>query len=175
MDDLTKKPQGGEVPDYFMRYVDQVGPGDIRDVLERQGTETLAKLRALPAELASHAYAPGKWTVAEVVAHLSDTERVFAYRAFWFARSLAAPLPGFDQDAAAAAAGARARNWPDLLAELEAVRLATTTLFRGLPVEAWSRRGTASQNEFTVKALAFIVAGHVAHHARLLDELYLGR
>lgn len=174
MDDLTRKPGVGEVPEYFTRYVDMVEPGDIRDVLERQGASALAKLRSLREDLVSYSYAPGKWTVGEVISHLSDTERVFAYRAFWFARGLEAPLPGFDQDEAVTASGARERRLDSLLEEFEAVRLATTTLFRGSPAEAWSRRGTANQVEYTVKALAFVMAGHVTHHLKLLDERYLG-
>ncbi|MBX3143661.1 MAG: DinB family protein [Trueperaceae bacterium] len=172
---LTERPRAGEVPEYFLRYTDQVGPGDVRDVLEAQGREALAKLRALPADRSTYAYAPGKWTLAEVVAHMSDTERVFAYRAFWFARALEGALPGFDQDAGALTAGADQTAWPDLLGEFEAVRAATTTLLRGLPSEAWARIGTANQTQYSVKALAFIMAGHVAHHMRLVDELYVGR
>lgn len=175
MVELTRKPEADEVPEYFNRYVDLVEPGDIREVLERQGASALASLRSVPQDLVSHSYAPGKWTVGEVIGHLSDTERVFAYRAFWFARGLEAALPGFDQDETVARSGAKERRLDDLLDELGAVRRATTTLLRGLPAEAWSRRGTANQVEYTVKALAFFMAGHVTHHLKFLDERYLGR
>jgi hypothetical protein len=130
-------------------------------------------LEAISEEQSLHRYAPGKWSIREVVAHINDTERLFTFRAFWFARALGEPLPSFDQDIAASHAGADERPWRSHLDEFHAVRAATIALFRNLPAEAWTRRGVASGNPFTVRALAYIAAGHVAHHLRLLREQYL--
>ncbi len=104
--------------------------------------------------------------------HVNDTERLFAFRAFWFARGLDSSLPSFDQDAAVPLAGADARSWASHIEEFQAVRGATLTLFRGLPDDAWARRGIASGNPFTVRALAYICAGHVAHHVGVLKDRY---
>lgn len=167
------KPEGSEAPEYYFTYIDLVGPGDVRVTLERQLQEALTFLRAIPPSMSRHRYAEGKWTIGEVVCHLNDTERVFASRAFWFARGFDAPLPGFSQDDAVAMAAVDERDWDGLVSEFEAVRLATISLYRWLPLEAWDRRGTANERVFTVRALAHATAGHVTHHLRLLTELYL--
>ncbi len=104
--------------------------------------------------------------------HVNDTERLFAFRAFWFARGLESPLPSFDQDAAVPLAGADERSWASHIEEFQTVRAATLTLFRNLPDDAWTRRGVASGNPFTVRALAYICAGHVAHHVGVLKDRY---
>lgn len=170
--DLAERPARDEAPEYFFQYVDKVPVGDIRDTLEAQAATTLAYLESIPEGRTLDRYAPGKWSVREVVGHINDTERVFVFRAFWFARGLEAPLPGFDQDAAVSAAGSHSRPWESLIAEFQAVRSATTTLFRHLPPEAWSRKGVASERTVSVRALAFVTAGHVEHHLRLLRERY---
>jgi hypothetical protein len=108
-----------------------------------------------------------------VLSHINDTERLFVFRAFWFARGFDAPLPSFDQDGAVASAGADERSWRSHIEEFRAVRSATSAFFSNLPAEGWSRRGIASGNPFTVRALAFITAGHLAHHVRILRERYL--
>lgn len=105
--------------------------------------------------------------------HVSDTERLFAFRAFWFARALDSPLPSFDQDAAVPLAGADERSWASHIEEFQTVRAATLTLFRNLPDDAWMRRGVASGNPFTVRALAYTCAGHVTHHLGVLRRLYM--
>ena len=105
--------------------------------------------------------------------HVNDAERLFVFRALWFARGLDAPLPGFDERAAAAAAAADARSWASHLDEFQSIRAATLALFHQLPPEAWARRGLASGRLFTVNALAYITAGHVAHHVALLKQRYL--
>ena len=106
---------------------------------------------------------------------MNDTERLFAFRAFWFARGFESPLPSFDQNVALAAAAADARPWQSHLDEFAAVRAATLSFFRHLPVDAWERRGTASGNPFSVRALAYLSAGHVFHHVAILNERYLAR
>jgi len=116
---------------------------------------------------------PEKWSIRQVLNHVSDNERAFSFRALWFARGFDSPLPGYDQNIAAASAGAENIPWSDHVAEFRAVRLSTISLFRNMPSEAWSRTGIASDNLFTVKALAFIIAGHVTHHIALLRERYL--
>jgi len=168
------RPDPTEAAEYFFTYIDQVPEtDDIARFLEDQGRETVAFLRGIPEGKTLHRYAPGKWTIRDVVAHLSDCERLFTYRAMWFARGFDSPLPSFDQNVAWAAAGADNRSWQSLVDEFEAVRRATLPLFRDLPADVWSRRGIASGNPFSVRALAYVVAGHVAHHVRILRERYL--
>lgn len=166
-------PARDEASEYFFTYIDQVdAAGDIVATLERQLNETLAYLRAIPEGRATHRYAPDKWTVGEVVGHLSDCERLFTYRAFWFARGFDSPLPSFDEQQAAATAGSSARTWPSLVEEFRSVREATLTLYRDLPSDAWMRRGVAGDAPITVRALAYLTAGHVTHHVKILQERY---
>lgn len=166
-------PDATEAGEYFFRYINQVPPGDVVATLERQLPATLELLRGIPAPRSGHRYAPGKWSIREVVGHMSDCERLFTFRAFWFARGLGEALPSFDQDIAAAHAGAQERSWERLVEEFRVVRAASLTLFRSLPAEAWLRRGIASGNPFTVRALAYVAAGHVVHHTTILRERYL--
>ena len=120
-----------------------------------------------------HRYAPDKWSIRDVVGHLNDTERLFVMRAFWFARGFDTPLPSFDQHIAVLSAGAETRTLRSLVDEFQSVRSSTLTFFQNLPDEAWMRRGIASDNPFTVRALAYIGAGHVIHHLKILRERYL--
>ena len=120
-----------------------------------------------------HRYAPDKWSIRDVVGHLNDTERLFVMRAFWFARGFDTPLPSYDQEIAAAGAQADRIPWAAHVEEFRLVRLSTVALFRNLPEEAWMRTGVASGNPFTVRALAYIIAGHVSHHAAIVKERYL--
>jgi len=166
-------PERTEAADYYFTYIDKVGRGDICETLEAQMGETAAFLRGISDERSLHRYASDKWSIRQVVGHLNDAERVFAFRAFWFARGFDSSLPSFDQDIAVTSAGSDARAWPSLIDEFQAVRAASLSLFNNLPAEAWMRRGTASGNPFTVRALAYIVAGHVAHHVGILRERYL--
>ena len=104
---------------------------------------------------------------------MNDTERLFVFRALWFARGFDSPLPSFDQDVAVSTAGADARPWRSHVEEFRVVRAATLAFFDNLPADAWTRRGIASGNPFTVRALAYISAGHVTHHTKILQERYL--
>jgi hypothetical protein len=165
-------PRRHEAAAYYFSYIDLVPPGDVRRILERQHSDVLRLLEDIPEMKGSYRYAPGKWTVCEVVSHLSDTERVLAFRAFWFARGFDSPLPSFDQDVAARHAKAGTRSLLHHVDEFGAVRAATLNLFRQLPEESWERRGIASDNPFTVRALAFIIAGHVEHHMAILRDRY---
>jgi hypothetical protein len=110
---------------------------------------------------------------SEVLSHVNDAERVFVFRALWFARGFDTPLPSYDQNIAISAAGANERPWASHVDEFRTVRAATLTFFRSLPPDAWMRRGVASGNPFTVRALAYIVAGHVTHHTNIIRERYL--
>ena len=170
---MTSRPQRGDAADYYFTYIDQVPDGDILDLLVDQGRTVVAELRAVPDARSLHRYAPGKWRLRDVVNHLSDCERLFQMRAFWFARGFDSPLPSFDQDVAVSNAGAEGRAWRDLVDELAAVRASTIPFFRALPTAAWDRRGVASDNPFTVRALAYMCVGHVAHHLAIVRDRYL--
>lgn len=170
-----KVPDSTESAEYYFTYINQVPPGDILTTLEMQFPETLSFLEGISEERSLTRYAPGKWSIRQVVSHLNDCERLFVFRAFWFARGFDTPLPSFDQDTAIVAAAADDRPLASHVDEFRSVRPASLTFFRNLPEEAWTRRGTASGNPFTVRALAWITAGHVAHHVRILRERYLSR
>lgn len=167
------RPGADEYAPFYAGYVSLVPGGPVVETLERQAAETLALLRSLPEGRGTHRYAPGKWSVRQLIGHVTDTERVFAYRALAVARGERRPLPDMDQDEYMAGADFDARTLADLADEFGAVRRSTVLLFRHLPAGAWGRRGTASDNEVTVRALAYITAGHAAHHLRILRERYL--
>jgi hypothetical protein len=167
------RPAVGEFAPYYGRYIEQVPDGDILELLERQGRETVALLRPVDEHKAGYRYAAGKWSIREVVGHLIDCERVFTYRAVSFARSDANALPGFDENEWAAVSNADRRTLASLLTELAAVRAATVALFRGFGETELARHGTASGNRVTVRGLLYIVAGHERHHVRILRERYL--
>ena len=167
------RPDRAEAADYYFTYIDKVAGDDICSILERQSAEVPALLRNISDDRSLDRYAPDKWSMREVVGHVNDTERLFVSRAFWFARGFDSPLPSFDEKVAASAAGAQDQSWSSHLDEFRAVRAATVAFFRGLPADAWLRRGIASGNPFTVRALAFVTAGHVIHHMTILRERYL--
>ena len=162
-----------EAAEYFFTYINQVPEGEIGRILETQEREVVQLLSGISDERSLHRYAPGKWTIREVVSHINDTERMFTFRALWFARGFDSELPSFEQDIAIRTAGANDRSYRGHVDEFRAIRAATLALFGNLPPDAWTRRGIASGNPFTVRALAHITAGHVAHHMRLLRERYL--
>lgn len=170
---MTRRPARDEAEEYFFGYIDQVPGNLVLPVLASQLGETLALLDGISEERSLHRYASDKWTIRQVLSHLNDTERLFAFRAFWFARGFESPLPSFDQNVAVAAAQANDLAWRTHVEEFRAVRAATLTFFRGLPAAAWDRRGVASDNPYTVRALAYITAGHAIHHTRIVRERYL--
>lgn len=171
---MATMPDRTEAAEYYFVYIDQVPDGDICSLLHTQGHEVRELLRGVTEDRSLRSYAPGKWSIREVVNHLIDTERLFVFRAFWFARGFESPLPSFDQTIAASTARANDRTLADLSGEFDAVRTSTTAFFRSLPAEAWERRGVASDNPFTVCALAYLAAGHVTHHVRIVRERYPG-
>ena len=171
---LNTLPEPHEAPEYYFRYIKLVPHhADIRTVLSSQMQEMAILLESISEERSRHRYAPDKWSIRQVLGHLSDTERLFAFRAFWFARGFDASLPGFDQNIAAEHNGADAQTWSSLVDELGAIRASTLHFFRSLPPDAWMRRGLASDYEFSVRAAAYIIAGHITHHANILRERYL--
>ncbi len=169
------RPAPGDAAPYYFTYIDQVPAGDVFTVLAGGVAETRRLLSGLAPEREHHRYAPGKWTIREVLGHVIDAERVFGYRAFHMARGDRTPLPSMEPDDYAATAGAHRRPVAELLDELDHLRRGHLALFRGLDEEAWERTGTASGVAFRVRALPFILAGHEIHHRRGLAERYLGR
>lgn len=169
----SHRPDHSEFADYYLTYVSKVPEGDIRSTLRDQAVAARAMLEQIPEARAGHRYGPDKWSIRQVVSHVNDTERLFTFRAFWFARALEESLPSFDQDEAIKQSGADQRDWAGLIHEFVSIRSATLDLFDSLDIDAWQRRGMASGNPFSVRALAWITAGHVEHHLRLLRERYL--
>lgn len=171
---LRERPAQTEYAPYYGTYIDLVPEGDVVETLARQIAETLALLEPLDEQQGEYRYARGKWSVKDIVGHLCDTERIFSLRALHFARNDPAPLPGMEQDPYVLWAESDRRALHSLLTELAAIRNATLALFRGLDPGVWSRRGTADGVEFTVRSLAYIIAGHELHHRRVIRERYLG-
>lgn len=168
------RPDPSECAPFLQRYVGLVPDGAVLQTMERQLHETTALLEAIPAAKADFAYAPGKWTVKEVLGHLTDAERIFSYRALRIARGDDTPLPGFDENRYVPASGASRRTLIDLLAEYHAVRRASLALFEHLPPEAAGRTGTVGGASVSVRALAWVITGHERHHLGILRERYLG-
>jgi DinB superfamily len=167
------KPRANEYASYYEKYVSLVPEGDVVENLSRQAGDTLALLRSITEERAGHSYAPGKWSIKQLVGHVIDAERIFAYRALAIARGDRASLPGMEQDEYMEHARFDARTLASLCEEFEHVRRANVLMLGGLDAEAWARRGVASDNEVTVLALAHIIAGHELHHVQILRERYL--
>ena len=167
------KPETTEYAPYYGKYISLVADGDIVTTLENQIDATLQVLRGLGEEKGNHRYAPGKWSVKEMIGHLIDTERIFAYRALCFARNDKTPLPGFEQDDYVANADFDSARLADLADEFAAVRKANVSLFRRLSDEAWLRSGTASGNGLSARAAAHIIAGHELYHLDILKTRYL--
>lgn len=167
------RPDETEYLSYYGRYISLVPDGDILSVLSRQFDDTLALLKSIPESRAAFRYAPDKWSIKEVVGHMIDTERIFAYRALRFARNDRTPLPGYEQDDYVANGSFDEYPLDDLSAEFESVRRSTLFLFKHLDEEAWMRRGVANDSEASVRALAYIIAGHELHHREVLRSRYL--
>lgn len=171
--DRSQRPDPSEHAPSYGKYVKLVRDGDLVATLEAQQAETQALLRAVPAEKAGHRYAPDKWTVAQLIRHMADSERVFGYRALVFARGDAAELPGFDENAYAEAEPVDTLSLTQVLDDLAAVRRSTVTLLSGFDAAAWGRTGVANATPISVRALAWVIAGHELHHRNMLRERYL--
>ena len=168
------RPADHEYAPHYAGYIARVPDGDIMTLLARQIEETTAFLTGLTEAQGNYRYAPGKWSIKEVVGHLADAERVFAYRALRFARGDATPLAPFDENAWVPQADCDQRTLKDLTEEFRAVRHATIPLVRSLTDETAVRTGTASGRTVSVRALVYISLGHELHHLAVLRERYLG-
>jgi uncharacterized damage-inducible protein DinB len=170
---LRARPHTSEYAPHYHTYISGVPEGDVVAIMRDAGRELHAAVMAIPEQRGGFRYAEGKWTIREVIGHLIDAERIFTYRALRIARSDATPLPGFEENDYVRTAGSDERTLASLGQELAAVRESTVLLFQSLPTDAWVRRGTASGKEISVRAIAYIVAGHPLHHLRILRERYL--
>jgi hypothetical protein len=159
---------------YHSQYIEHVPYGDPLVALERQAEDTARMLLSLSEERGNYRYAPGKWSIKEVVGHVIDTERIFTYRCLAIARGDSTSLPGFDQDAYVARACFEKRSLQSLASELRAVRAASLALYRSLGEEEWSRAGVANGKHLTARVFPWIAAGHEHHHLQVLRERYLG-
>ena len=167
------KPDSTEYAPYFEKYISLVPEGEIVVTLGKQIESTLSLIRGLSAAQGDLRYAPGKWSVKEVIGHLIDAERIFAYRALRFARNDATPLPGFDENGFVANAGFGSRSLADLAEEFEYTRKSNLYLFKSLDGDSSLRLGSASDNKISVRAIAYIIAGHESHHVGILRSRYL--
>lgn len=168
----VERPLPTEYAPYYASYLDQVPAGDILHLLARQRDQVRELLAGREEEWGNHRYSPDKWSVKEVLGHLIDTERLFAFRALWIARGDPEPQPGMDQDIWVASGRFEARTLADLLDEYRIVREASLALFCSFTSEDWARRGIANQVSFTARSLPYIIAGHELHHVRILQERY---
>jgi len=166
------RPEAGEYAEYYGKYVAKVPGKEVLGTLESERLHMSKLFTGRPERDGNFRYAPGKWTIKEVLGHIADTERIFTYRALRIARGDQTPLPGFEQDDFVKNGGFASRTLADLAEEFDAVRGASIALFRSFDDGAWSRRGVASQKEVTVRALGFITAGHQIHHRMILEEQY---
>ena len=167
------RPAASEYAPYFAPYVAKVPEGDILELLAHQIDETTTMLGGLNDQQAAFRYAPGKWSVKQVVGHLTEAERVFSYRALCFARGDATPLPGWDENAYVANAHYDRRSMSALVADLRAARASTISLFRGFDGEELERAGTANNKLYSVRSIAYITAGHEQHHVDIIRARYL--
>jgi DinB superfamily len=166
------RPGPGEYAPYYETYISKVKGSDIVSILEAQRLQMAHLFAARSERDGNFRYAPDKWTVKEVLGHVNDAERIFAYRALRIARGDQTPLPAFEQNDYVRGGNFAERALVDLAEEFELVRAASIALFKSLQKEAWQRRGVASKNEVSVRALAYIVAGHELHHRQILEERY---
>jgi len=167
------KPALTEHAPEFSHYVALVAEGDIIQTLEQQIENSLSLLRTIPSDKANFRYAPDKWSVKQLLGHMIDAERIISYRALCFARNDQTPLPGYEQNDYVRNADFDSRNLAEMAEEFATVRRATIQLFRPLNETEWLRRGTANENEISVRALAYIIAGHELHHMGVLRSRYL--
>lgn len=169
------RPTPSEYAPYYEGYINQVSENDILPVLRSQMDELDVLLNRVEPDKETFRYAEGKWSIREMIGHLIDGERVFGYRIFCIARGERQNLPGFDQDDYMLTAPYNRIELEDLLSELRLIRLGNIAMLRTADEETWNRVGTANDNQVSVRALAFIMAGHVRHHMNVLRERYLAK
>jgi hypothetical protein len=170
---MTGRPREAEAAPFYFTYINKVPGDDPVAVVESQLDAALELFSTISEETSLRRYAAEKWSIRQLLNHVTDTERAFVFRLLWFGRGFDAPLPGFDQDIAAAGARADGVSWAAHVEEFRRVRLSTISLCRNMPAEGWMRGGIASEKFVTARALAWIIAGHVAHHLDILQERYL--
>jgi transposase len=158
---------------YYAKYINLVPNGNILTILADQIRDTSKFLNTISEQQSLKRYAPDKWSIKEVLGHLSDSERIFAYRALRFARNDKTALPGYESDDYIEFGHFDDRHWQELIDEFETVRRATISFFKSLDETAWIRQGVANNDSVSVRALAYIIAGHELHHIKLIKELYL--
>ncbi len=173
MASVSGRPANTEFAPYYNTYIGRISGEDVISALESQLAESLVFFRAIDDAKSRTSYAPGKWTVREVLGHIIDTERVMAYRALRFSRNDKTPIEGFEQDDFIRGASYNEIPMADLLREFELVRRANIEMFRKLKPEAWQRIGTANEKQISVRALAFVIAGHENYHRDIVREKYL--
>ncbi len=170
---MKARPEEGEFNPYYGKYIGLVPEGDIVQTLRDQVSETLTTLKAIPESGAGFRYAEGKWSMKELLGHLTDTERLFVYRALCIARGDTQSLPGFEEDDYVRGAAFDSLPFSKIIAEFQTVRAATISFFENLNDQAWSRKGTANGSGVSVRAIAYILAGHERHHRQVLKDRYL--
>lgn len=171
---VLHRPEPSEYDPAYSAYVDTVGPGDVLSLLSDGIGRTLSLLRTCPRDREQFRYEPGKWSIREVAGHMADAERLYAYRVLHLARRDPSPLPGMDRHVWARASNASRRPLAELAKELASVRAATLSLFASFDPSTSTVAGVAAGRSFTVRSLAFVIAGHEIHHRRILEERYLG-
>jgi DinB family protein len=169
---MIGRPGPDEAVAYYFKYIDRIQTEDVVGKLESQLEEALRLFRGVSEEKSLERYEENKWSIRQVLNHVNDCERLFVFRAMWFARGFESELPSFDQEVAATGAQADSVPWASHVEDFRGLRQSTVAFFRNLPPEAWMRSGIASGNLFTVRALAYIAAGHLAHHSAILRESY---
>jgi len=161
------------VPEFAVKYFEATTEDNISDALASSTKQFKKLLRRIPRKKIDHAYAEGKWTLKELLQHIVDTEKVFAFRALWFTRQDISPLPGFDENSWAVASKAASRKWKDLIDEFFIIRSSTQVFFESLDDEQLKTTGTANNNLMNVGGLGFVCAGHVKHHMEIIKDRYL--
>lgn len=169
---MLQRPKAEEYNAYYRKYIELVPEGNLLELLATQQDETTKKLSSLTEDQENYRYAQGKWSVKEVLGHLIDTERIMAYRLLRFARGDQSPLAGYEDESYVKEGMFHGREMADLLEEYQAVRASSISLLRGIPAEAWVRKGLANNSECSARALAYIIAGHELHHRSLLADRY---
>jgi hypothetical protein len=167
------RPDLSRVPDYYHKYISQVKEDDLMVALQKQTKKIARFLRKIPSDKRNYRYAEGKWTIKEVLQHIIDAERVFAYRALCFARKDSTPLPSFDENLYADNSKAAGRKWKDLVNEFVAVRVSTLLLFGSFDEEQMEASGTASGKSVYAGGIGFIIAGHANHHLNIIKAKYM--
>jgi hypothetical protein len=170
---MINRPEKDEFAPYYLPYVNSVPEGDIISILNKQLEDTKLLLENVTEEQGRFRYAPGKWSIKEVVGHMTDTERIMAYRLLCIARGETVSLPGFDESVYVSHASFNEQTIEKLLEHFSVVRQSTLILMESLAEESWLRRGLANNTDVTVRGVAYIIAGHAIHHCRIIKERYL--